>query len=75
MIVNGKTYNITLTEKEVQTITDALQGYYKSRIAIVNDKTQSDFIRTKTQEMIPGIKDLRNNFGRLVNVSFMGADA
>lgn len=75
MVVNGKTYNITLTEKEVQTITDALQGYCKSRIAIVNDTAQSDFLRTKTQEMIPGIKDLRNNFGRLVNRSFMGSDA
>lgn len=73
MSIIETTYTITLTPAEIEIITTALHGQYK---------TGKELMETATPDQIPGLtrrtdeaRTLRNTFGKLINRSYMGIDA
>ena len=66
MMVIYNSFTVTLTVQEVEAITDALHGAYKS----INAEKQPVMAERKNE-----YRELRNGFASLINQNFMGLDA
>lgn len=62
MIVTEKTITVELTEHEIKTITNALHLFYKEQESIDYDNARDARL-------------LRNDFGDLIGIQYMGNDA
>ena len=66
-----RVFTIELSPEEISIITNALGNYYREQKELEKDEeAPADFKETVMQ-----IKDLRNNFGGLIGVKYMGEDA
>lgn len=66
MKLNEKKFTITLTEDEVRDISEALNKVYKSLGEVTSAKVCDERIK---------YRHLRNDFGSLINMFYMGEDA
>lgn len=73
MTVIKKTYIIELTPEDIELITTALHGQYMTNKAIIEENGDNtvDYIR----QNLKAARNLRNEFGNLINRSYMGVDA
>ena len=60
MKLNEQIFVVELTREEISTLTTVLHGAYKKEL--------DELVKNKLREM-------RDDFGGLINVSYMGADA
>lgn len=66
-----RVFTIELSPEEIALVTNALGNYYREQKELEKDEEAPvDFKETVMQ-----IKDLRNDFGGLIGVSYMGKDA
>lgn len=66
------TYKVELTADEIEIITTALHGEYKF-IKELKCKNQDEII--KRNDKINKVRTIRNEFGSIIDRSFMGEDA
>lgn len=72
MKVQEKIFVTTLTEKEIEYITEALHKIYKEMKIQNSDKDANVYVNTtKTAEL----RILRNEFASLIGRAYMGEDA
>ena len=72
MTVIKKTYTIELSEDDVELITTALHGQYKTESELYQN---DDDIYGRYYDAMNKARDLRNTFAKLINRAYMGADA
>lgn len=73
MKVANTVHTIELTPKEIDLITTALHGQYKTERELYDQDTED--VYSRFYEPMNEARDLRNAFAKLINLSFMGADA
>lgn len=66
------TYKIELTPAEIEIITTALHGEYKT---LKTTAAESIDESRRIYERMQPIKELRNDFANLINKTYMGEDA
>lgn len=67
------TYTVELTREEIDTVTTALNSEYKFlKEKYVNARQQN---AAEVYERMDEARTLRNDFARLIGVTFMGEDA
>lgn len=74
MTVLNKTYTIELTDQDIDIITTALHGQYKTEKELLQEQSEGS-ARTRIFDNMDLARNLRNDFGRLIGRAYLGEDA